>query len=192
MESNIMSRSSGGTNRVCFSCRLKYPGFVAYSEHENQTLSCSECGGILTEIPDSIRVPRRSDIKGWKSLQKDCDNNTFKRPIRKSHTLYVHGRLYPEQRNQMHRIERTTKAMRIKSDFESLIKGDFSKIAVELLENYANEASEHRDIDKDRDFYLKYKDRFDIFTLSKIRSTVSKYYYFNRERAKKRLTQLLN
>lgn len=66
-----MCKRSGGTNRVCFDCKIKYPGLLSFTELENNTQACGECGGKLTEIPDSIRVPRKIKKKAWAKLQAD-------------------------------------------------------------------------------------------------------------------------
>jgi hypothetical protein len=66
-----MSRSSGGRNRVCFPCRIKYAGLISLNKLDNQTTVCSECANELTLIPDYIETPKKQNIKAWKTLQKN-------------------------------------------------------------------------------------------------------------------------
>lgn len=65
-----MSRSSGGKNRVCFPCRIKYAGLIDLDKLVNQTTVCSECSNELTLIPDYVEIPKKLNIKGWNSLHK--------------------------------------------------------------------------------------------------------------------------
>lgn len=78
-----MSKSSGGKNRVCLDCRIKFPGaFTNDPVAFNITSFCPECGKEPACIPDSIRVPKRNQIKQWNNLAKQVFSGIFLRPTR--------------------------------------------------------------------------------------------------------------
>lgn len=77
-----MSKKSGCKNRVCLKCRIKYPGaFTNDSKHFNITSVCSECGGELTDIPDSVRVPRKHQVRLWRKLEQQVKDGEIERPL---------------------------------------------------------------------------------------------------------------
>lgn len=77
-----MSKRSGGKNRVCLPCRIKYPGqFTHDPTSANMTQVCSECAAELTLIPDSIRVPKKTNVKAWNALSNEAAAGTFAMPL---------------------------------------------------------------------------------------------------------------
>ncbi len=77
-----MSKRSGGTNRICLHCRLKYPGkFTNNAKDFNITSVCSVCTRPLTLIHDSVRIPKRKQVKLWEKLAKDIANGTVETPV---------------------------------------------------------------------------------------------------------------
>jgi hypothetical protein len=92
-----MSKRSGGRNRVCFPCRIKYPGkFTNDAKNYNVTNVCSECAGSLVEIHDSIRVPKRHQAKLWRKLQSELESGTLSIPASSHNELQRHYRIHPE------------------------------------------------------------------------------------------------
>lgn len=73
-----MTKKAGGKNRVCLPCHKKYPSkFTNDPKSFNVTSVCSDCGGDLTEITDSIPVPKKKDAKGWRELVRAVENEDF-------------------------------------------------------------------------------------------------------------------
>lgn len=92
-----MSKRSGGKNRVCLPCRIKYPGqFTHDPTSANVTQVCSECAADLTLIPDSIRVPKKSDVKAWNALSNDAAAGEFDMPLCASNEKKRFYRDHPE------------------------------------------------------------------------------------------------
>lgn len=125
-----MSKRSGGKNRVCFPCRLKYPGkFTSDAKNTNITDVCSECSGHLTSIPDSIRVPKRHQVKLWKKLQADIEDGTVETPAGSYNQLRRHYSQYPEHevidrklRNRANRREKREAAEALESAYPGIIE----------------------------------------------------------------------
>jgi hypothetical protein len=73
-----MTKRAGGVNRICIPCKKKYPSkFTNDPTSFNVTSVCSDCGGELTNIPDSVAAPKKKDNKGWKELAKAVESNDF-------------------------------------------------------------------------------------------------------------------
>lgn len=57
----IKKRSSGTSNKtVCFNCKKCFHSFIPH---------CVQCKGIVYNVGNFFRAPRKTDIKQWKILQ---------------------------------------------------------------------------------------------------------------------------
>ncbi|PSV00426.1 hypothetical protein [Photobacterium kishitanii] len=87
-----VSKKGGGTNRVCFKCRLKFPSkFTDDSKNTNITNLCCNCGNELSLIPDSYIVPKKTQFKEWLELEANYHSGWAKR-------RQQHSDLYPEHK----------------------------------------------------------------------------------------------
>ncbi|CAH7419751.1 hypothetical protein VCHA53O466_50368 [Vibrio chagasii] len=116
-----MSKSGGGVNRVCFSCRLKFPSpFTDDSKTYNITSVCCECGGELCSISDSYRVPSRMKVKEWKKLEKELLTKTLITPMCDSNMSLFHTSMYPEHC----KVNRSNNVFRGEAKFRAMMAYD--------------------------------------------------------------------
>lgn len=131
-----MSKRSGGRNRVCFPCRLKYPGkFTSDAKNTNITDVCSECSGELTLIHDSVRVPKRHQVKLWKKLQKEFEAGTLETPAGSHNQMRRHYGEYPEHIALDNKLEAQA-TRREKREATDALELEFPGITNDFLERY--------------------------------------------------------
>jgi hypothetical protein len=117
-----MSKRGNRQNRVCFNCRIKYPdsGFSTPDKF-NMTSVCSECGGELCNIHDSVHIPAKSKIKLWKKLKEDYDNDTIETPTSKYGIERRFLDANPDQALVYDRLERPIRNRRLRESRESYV-----------------------------------------------------------------------
>jgi hypothetical protein len=121
-----MSRSSGGSNRVCFPCRIKYAGLISLKKLDNQTTVCSECANDLTLIPDYIETPKKQNLKAWKILQEKFLQKISLHPQSK-HTDY--SMLYSRISNNKERYDNQSRQITyLDKTYNNVIKKLFISI----------------------------------------------------------------
>lgn len=56
-------------NKVCVNCRISKKGFRAKTDFYPKE-KCQFCHSELIDIGSKIKVPKKTDVKGWKKLEK--------------------------------------------------------------------------------------------------------------------------
>ena len=65
--------SASNHNWVCFDCRFvkRQPG------HEHRIPKCNECGSDCFCIGHKVEIPKKSDMRGWKTLRLESRKRYF-------------------------------------------------------------------------------------------------------------------
>lgn len=63
-------------NKVCCNCRVSKKGIRVKSDFYPKE-KCQFCRKELTDIGSKIEVPKKSDLKGWKKLEKIIATTTY-------------------------------------------------------------------------------------------------------------------
>jgi hypothetical protein len=184
-----MSRSSGGKNRVCFPCRIKYAGLIDLDKLVNQTTVCSECSSELTLIPDYVEIPKKQNVKGWKLLHtkfinkeslhpksKHTDSSMLHYKITKSKERYENQSIQISNLNESHNnivkkllIDLTKKYQSVRDNLDKLLDFEMS-----LKENIIKICKKHNpDLDIST---LEFKE---LNYTTSLTSFIQTHYYLN-------------
>lgn len=60
-------------NKVCCTCRISKKGFRRFGLVEK----CQLCKSELIDIGSKIEVPKKSDLKGWKKMERIIATTTY-------------------------------------------------------------------------------------------------------------------
>lgn len=131
-----MSKRSGGKNRVCLACQIKYPGqFTTDPTKANVTQVCSECAGPLTLIPDSVRVPKKTDRKGWAKLTAEVAAGNISRPLhpyREKRRFYAE---HPEHEKLDRKLEDKARRTELREELQQL-QAAYPNLCEQVLVRY--------------------------------------------------------
>lgn len=154
-----MSRSSHGTNRVCFDCQIKYPGLMSSGNTEvNATSVCSECNQELSIISDHVQVPKKNNNKAWKTLKQQHEQNKIPRPKSKATDSYL-----------------LTLRMKSRKERERILKEQIESINAEFGNIFKNVSltlkKKYNSLKNNKELLYKFEFEFEEFIKKSVKKT---------------------